>query len=188
VTADTTFLTFSSVDRCATALYSADMMQFPLIRDLIFDSSSGISEEVQTIFSRTQRQWGISALELPPFEMPSSKLYAINESDLGSMTHDSAKKFFTEHLQRLEGRVVLEITGNDVLDKAMWEALNELNSKFQEKKLECVLASSDEATIDRFLTNIIQPDLDIDGDEDDLFDYFGQLKNKTQHLAGWPPR
>jgi len=188
VTADTTFLTFSSVDRCATALYSADMMQFPLIRDLIFDSSSGISEEVQTIFSRTQRQWGISALELPPFEMPSSKLYAINASDLGSMTHDSAKKFFTEHLQRLEGRVVLEITGNDVLDKAMWEALNELNSKFQEKKLECVLASSDEATIDRFLTDIIQPDLDIDGDEDDPFDYFGQLKNKTQHLAGWPPR
>ncbi len=45
----------------------------------------------------------ISALELPPCEMPSDKLYAINESDLASMAHDSAKKFLTEDLERLGG-------------------------------------------------------------------------------------
>ncbi len=112
--------------------------------------------------------------------MPSSKLYAINEGDLVSMAHDSAKKFFTQHLEGLEGRVVLEITGNDVLDKAMWEALRDLNPKLQAKKLECVLASSDDATMERFLTDIVEPSLDIDGDEDDSFDYFDQLKNKRR--------
>lgn len=181
VTADTAVLTYSSVDRCATALYSSGMRQFRRIRDLVFNSSSAISEEVQTIFSSTQSRWGISALELPPCEMPSSKLYAIKESELALMTHDSAKKFFTEHLEGLEGRVVLEITGNDVLDKAMWEALQDLNSKFQERKLECVLASSDDAILERFLTNIVQLPLDIDGDEEDSFDYLDQLKNKRRH-------
>ena len=180
VTADTAFLTFGSVDRCATALHSSGMTQFRHIRNQIFDPSSAINKEVQTIFSSTQRQWGISALELPPCEMPSSKLYAINEGDLVSLAHDSAKKFFTQHLEGLEGRVVLEITGNDILDKAMWEALRDLNPKFQPKNLECVLASSYDATMERFLTDIVEPPLDIDGDEDDSFDYFDQLKNKRR--------
>ncbi len=180
VTADTAFLTFSSVDRCASALNSSGMRQFRRIRDLIFNKDSAINGEVQTIFSRTQQQWGISALELPPCEMPSSKLYAINERDFVSMTHDSVKNFFIKHLDGLEGRVVLEITGNDVLDKAMWEALQGLNSKFKEKNVECMLASSDCAIMERFLTNIVQPPLDIDGDEDEPFDYFDQLQNKRR--------
>jgi hypothetical protein len=112
--------------------------------------------------------------------MPSDKLYAINEGDLASMTHDSAKRFFTEHLSGLKGRVVLEITGNDVLDKAMWEALQDLNSEFEAKEVECMLASSDDAILERFLTDIVQPPLDIDGDEDEPFDYFSQLQNKRR--------
>lgn len=180
VTTDTAFLTFRSVDRCASALNSSGMRQFQRIRDLIFNPRSTIKGEVQTIFSSTQRRWGISALELPPCEMPTDKLYAINEGDLASMKHDSAKKFFTEHLSGLKGRVVLEITGHDVLDKAMWEALQDLNSEFKAKKVECMLASSDDAILERFLTDIVQPLLDIDGDEDDSFDYFDQLKNKRR--------
>jgi len=126
------------------------------------------------------RQWGIPALELPLCEMPSNKLYAINQDDLASMTPDLAKMFFIRHLEDLEGRVVLEITGNDVLDKALWEALQDLNSKFQTKGLQCILASPDQAVMDRFLENIVEPPLDIDGDDDDRFDYLSQLQNKRR--------
>lgn len=181
IIANTSFLTFSSIDRCASALASSGMRQFQRVRNLIFDPTSGVDKEVQAIQRDSQKRWGLTALELPPCEMPSTKLYAIKESELALITHDSAKKFFTEHLEELEGRVVLEITGNDVLDKAMWEALQDLNSEFQAKQLECILASSDEATIERFLDDIVQPELDIDGDEEDSFDYLEQLKNKRRH-------
>ena len=180
VTADTAFLTFGSVDRCASALASSGMKQFQRVRNLIFNSESAINKEVLASLSGTVRQWGIPALELPLCEMPSNKLYAINQDDLASMTPDLAKMFFIRHLEDLEGRVVLEITGNDVLDKALWEALQDLNSKFQTKGLQCILASPDQAVMDRFLENIVEPPLDIDGDDDDRFDYLSQLQNKRR--------
>jgi len=43
-----------------------------------------------------------------------------------------------------------------------------------------MLTSSDDAIAERFLINIVQPPLDIDGDEDEPFDYFGQLQNKRR--------
>ena len=180
VIADTTFLTFRSVNRCASALASSGMSQFQRVRDLIFDPTSGVETEVQAIQRDSQKRWGLTALELPPCEMPSNKLYAIKESDLVAMTADSVKKFFTEHLKDLTGRVVLEITGNNVLDQAMWEALQDLNAEFNKKGLQCILASPDQAVMERFLKYIVDPPLDIDGDDDDPYNHFNQLQNKRR--------
>jgi hypothetical protein len=62
----------------------------------------------------------------------------------------------------------------------MWDALQGLNSTFEANKPECILASSSDTIMKRFLTNIAQSPLDIHGDEDEPFGYFGQLQNKRQ--------
>jgi hypothetical protein len=178
VTAETAFLTFGSIMRCASTLASSGMKQFQRVCNLTFDPASVITEEVNKIRRTTERNFRVSSVELPPCEMPSDRLYAIDEKVPNLMEVDSAKNFFTEHLTGLSGKVVIEITGNKILDQALWEALEELNSKFEEQNLVCILASPDDAIRARFLDEIVEPPLDIDGDEDKPFDFFSQLKHK----------
>lgn len=180
VTAETAFLTFGSITRCASTLASSGMKQFQRVCNLTFDPTSVINEELNEILHTTASQFGISSVELPPCEMPSDKLYAINEEVRDSLEVASAKNFFTEHLKGLSGKVVIEITGNKILDQALWEALGELNSKFEEQNLVCILASPDDAIRARFLFDIVQSPLDIDSDVEDPFDFFRQLENKRR--------
>lgn len=187
--ADTTFLSFQSVDRCATALAKAGLNEFRQVRDLVFDDSSLVREEAEKIMTKTEKQWGIQVLEIPPGEMPCLRLYAMQPGSANSITFDLAKIFFVEQLKRLKGRVVIEIPANLLVRKALWASLNEINHRLEAGQLECVLATPDADDVKRFYQEGIDEapgngdkssGLYIDDVQGESFNFFDKLQGNRR--------
>ncbi len=182
LSADTTFMSSGSLDQTAQRFASDGMKQLRKTLDLINDPSSVVSTQANDIMSRSEDLWGVLALELPPGEIPTNKLYSMRPGASDQMTEHSLKIFFKEHLQNLTGRVVIEVPDHEMMAKALWSALEELAPDFEKSRLECILASPGDLVITRFIDadDINPQDFEQNLDEES-FDYLANLQLHRRH-------
>jgi hypothetical protein len=114
--------------------------------------SAYISNETKSILNKSREKWTVCAIEVPPCELPTSRLL-FRLFGGNSPTREQSKAFFLAHLEGLSGRVVIEPREDPHENQGLWDAVKEISSR-PENKCNFVFASRNAELIVEFKETI----------------------------------
>ena len=157
--AETMILQFNSLEAASNELDKKGLPQLGRLCEMMFDPHRLLGKEVKEVTVASNKQWGLEALQMPPCELYTTRLFAMNLHQEAMITADKAEEFFLNHLKISEGRIVIDLPRNAEARNGLLKAIQKFKGSDDGKNAEIILATSDEAIYRSFSKESKSPSL-----------------------------
>jgi len=148
--AETMVLQYEGLQSASIQLAGKGFSTLKRVYEMMFDPQRLLGQEVKQLTDASKKRWGIEALQMPPCEIATSKLFAMNLPQGAAITADQAKKFFLVHLQNSKRKVVIQLPTDRNAQKGLLDAIRQFKESGAAKNVEIVLASAEQNTCSEF--------------------------------------